>query len=207
MPSPFLQTIASLGLGRYNLCVARGSVVGFVSPVSGAIVNAANEQCLGGGGVDGAITAAGGPNLAKDRLALPSSDDDIRCPTGSAVITGPGEYGDLQVPFVIHAVGPDYNMYRGFDVPDQLLRSAYQSSLDRCQESGVTEVAFALLSAGVFRGRREVKDVLHIGISAIRDWAMDAPASSGLQSIILCGFSEQETDLLLRVCESVVSNK
>ncbi len=176
----------------------------FISPRSGAIVNAANEQCLGGGGVDGAITAAGGRNLARDRLSLPYNDDNIRCPTGNAVITGPGEYGGLQVPFVVHAVGPDYSMFKGFDVPDRLLGSAYQSSLDRCQENGVTEVAFALLSAGVFRGRRQARDVLRIGVTSIRDWSTGAYNNSCLKSITLCGFSEQEANLLLNVCDTEI---
>ena len=192
-------------LGKWNLCVVRGSVVDFVSPISGAIGNAANEQCLGGGGVDGAITAAGGIDLARDRLALPCQNGDIRCPTGSAVITGPGNYGDLQVPFVLHAVGPNYNFYDNFQVPDELLRSAYTSSLDRCHENGITDVAFALLSAGVFRGRREVKDVLRIGVAAIRDWSLVAPTSCKLNTITLCGFSEQETTLLLKICEADIA--
>jgi O-acetyl-ADP-ribose deacetylase (regulator of RNase III) len=59
---------------------------------------------LGGGGVDGAITAAGGENLADDRMALKQIAPGIRCKTGSAVITGPGDYGSLKVPFVVHAV-------------------------------------------------------------------------------------------------------
>lgn len=194
--------IASFVLGECNLCVARGSVVHFVSPISGAIVNAANELCLGGGGVDGAITTAGGINLARDRLALPCTNGDIRCPTGSAVITGPGYYGKLKVPYVVHAVGPNYNLYDIFDIPDQLLRSAYTSSLDRCHEHGITDVAFALLSAGVFCGRREVKEVLRIGVTAVRDWTVVAPSSCALKSITLCGFSEQETTLLLKICEA-----
>jgi O-acetyl-ADP-ribose deacetylase (regulator of RNase III) len=192
-------------LGKWNLCVARGSVVDFVSPISGAIVNAANEQCLGGGGVDGAITAAGGIHLARDRLALPCHGGDIRCPTGSAVITGPGNYGSLQVPYVVHAVGPNYYLFDDFHVPDQLLRSAYTSSLDRCHEDGITDVAFALLSAGVFRGRREVKDVLRVGVTAIRDWSVSAPSSCQLKSIVLYGFSEQETSLLLKICEAEIA--
>ena len=89
----------------FSLVISRGSVVDFTygppSMTKAAIVNASNEVCLGGGGVDGAISAAGGPNLMHDRLRLPFVADDgpscrgVRCPTGAAVITGPGEYGDL----------------------------------------------------------------------------------------------------------------
>lgn len=210
----------------------------FVSPKTGAIVNAANEQCLGGGGVDGAISAAGGGNLARDRHALPliskkmsssgSADcrndgeeeddefymqEEVRCPTGGAVITGPGDYGALHVPFVIHAVGPNYHMYNGFETADRLLRAAYQSSLDRCREKGITEVAFALLSAGVFRGRRQPEEILRIGVTAIRDWSQhDADdnfdsSSSSLKSITLCGFSDEETAMLLDACETELSKK
>lgn len=107
-----------------------------------------------------------------------SGDDDdayygcgIRCPTGSAVITGPNRYGSLAVPFVVHAVGPSYFSFDNFEEPDQLLRSAYIASLDRCQENGIADVAFSLLSAGIFRGNRKLGTVLQIGVEAIRDWA------------------------------------
>ena len=115
----------------FNLIVSRGSVVDFSyppNPKSSAIVNAANEGCLGGGGVDGAISDAGGTNLMMDRLALPvAGGEDIRCPTGRAVITGPNSYGKLHVPYVIHAVGPNYLQFTtngDLSEGDKLLSSA-----------------------------------------------------------------------------------
>jgi O-acetyl-ADP-ribose deacetylase (regulator of RNase III) len=206
--SSSLRNLATFRLGKdLSLMIARGSVVDFSSPLKGAIVNAANEGCLGGGGVDGAITTAGGPNLAKDRLALPVLDHDgrrgIRCPTGSAVLTGPGYYGSLQVPYVIHAVGPNYMAFSNFETPDQLLRSAYHSSLECCRQEGITisEVAFALLSAGIFRGDRDSRSVLHLGVCGIRDWMDENSDDCGaLESVTLCGFSSKETDILLDIC-------
>ena len=75
------------------ICI--GSVVNFhpPNPSKSAIVNAANKQNLGGSGVDGAITKAGGLNLHSDWLALLASADGVRCKTGSAIITGPNTYG------------------------------------------------------------------------------------------------------------------
>merc|ERR1712238_530698 len=103
--------------------------------------------------------------------------------------TGPApnhvSYGTLHVPFVVHAVGPNYrqftdsndlnddsddNEHNNYHIPDQLLRSAYQESLARCRENDITDVAFSLLSAGIFRGTRTVEEVLTIGVKAIRDW-------------------------------------
>ena len=205
-----------------SVVVAQGSVVGFHVPVGsgrsgsdkriGAVVNAANEGCLGGSGVDGAITLAGGPTLARDRLALPvlSRTTTARCLTGNAVMTGPGDYGDLNVPFVVHAVGPNYSSFDDFDTPDRLLRSAYLSSLAVCHKHGVTDVAFSLLSAGVYRGRKNIKDVLTIGVKAIQDWdenhqpstysAATNNGSSSLTTVTLCGYSEQEVAMLMAIC-------
>jgi len=214
----------------------------------GGIVNAANEGCLGGGGVDGAITHAGGPTLAHDRLALPILNTttmmtsttrttttnrgsnpgrrirnsgmetrhhgSIRCRTGSAVMTGPGNYGELKVPFVIHAVGPDYHEYDDGDsiVPDRLLQSAYQTSLDLCQEYQITDVAFALLSSGVYRGRRNLKDILSIGIKAIQDWSHKKDNDDdgfnqlemSLKTVTLCGFSDPEVSALTEICTEIL---
>lgn len=225
-----LKILATFAIGGktspLKLLVAQGSVVDFQclgGGAVGAIVNAANERCLGGGGVDGAISDAGGPNLLQDRLALPmvsekrkrgkdamvNEEAGIRCRTGDAVMTGPGEYGELKVSFVVHAVGPNYHRYDNFATPDKLLRSAYQTSLDCCQEHGVTEVAFALLSAGIFRGQRKSSQVLAIGIQAIQDWAMNKLNGPGcsLKSIILCGFTEKETNLLVKSCNRLLEHE
>lgn len=213
----------------------------------GAIVNAANERCLGGGGVDGAISNAGGYKLFKDREALPIlSEHEVRCHTGSAVITGPNRYGSLRVNYVVHAVGPAYFLFSDamsdedstedatdtkrdesdeFAESDALLRSAYQESLERCRENGITDVAFSLLSAGIFRGKRSLNDVLFIGVTAIRDWVdeqhkMDLEAKTNdstgdepsqprhrLRSVTLCGFSVTEVVELVKVCRHVFRNK
>src|SRR5262245_50536468 len=85
-----------------------------------AIVNAANSQLAGGGGVDGAIHRAGGPSImAETRQRYPQG-----CPTGEAVITGAGQ---LPVRYVIHAVGPIWN--GGQHREAEQLASAYQTSL------------------------------------------------------------------------------
>lgn len=229
-----LKNITTYGLGmaetgtRVSLHIARGSVLDFAAPAApkrvGAIVNAANKGCLGGGGVDGAINDAGGPKLWEDRKALPVRKGTTRCPTGGAVVTGPGDYGSLNVPYVIHAVGPNYSVYNNFSKPDARLRSAYQESLERCKETGITDVGFSLLSAGVFRGDRSLKDVLTISLQAIKDWVVHemeeeqdsitcaANATSGdeqpsqshrLRSITLCGYSKKEVTTLMNACEAV----
>lgn len=108
-----------------------------------AIVNAANQKMLGGGGVDGAIHNAAGPKLleyCKRVLAV----DGARCPTGEARIT---PAGNLHAKFVIHTVGPVY----GIDPdPEVLLAKAYQSSLGLAMERGCQSVALPALSCGAY---------------------------------------------------------
>ncbi len=108
-----------------------------------AIVNAANQAMLGGGGVDGAIHKAAGPKLLEYCERSPAVDG-IRCPTGEARIT---PAGSLQAKFVIHTVGPVY----GVDPdPESLLAKAYQASLDLAIENGCQSVALPALSCGAY---------------------------------------------------------
>eukprot|EP00565_Helicotheca_tamesis_P002498 CAMPEP_0185723102 /NCGR_PEP_ID=MMETSP1171-20130828/49_1 /TAXON_ID=374046 /ORGANISM="Helicotheca tamensis, Strain CCMP826" /LENGTH=229 /DNA_ID=CAMNT_0028390765 /DNA_START=53 /DNA_END=742 /DNA_ORIENTATION=+ len=209
-----LATIAKYAISKssshpsfaFTLVFSKGSVVDFTytpNHEKSAIVNAANEGCLGGGGVDGAITEAGGPNLEKDRLSLPVElvDDgyELRCPTGDAKTTGPGSYGDLRVPYVIHAVGPNYWEYDSFQDGDRLLRSAYLSSLTRSKEAKLEAVAFSLLSSGVFRGKRSLRDVLKLSVETICDFE----AHDELKEVHMCAFSEAEADTLVEIAEEL----
>lgn len=109
-----------------------------------AIVNAANSSLLGGGGVDGAIHAAAGPELLAEcrRLRETSLPDGL--PVGDAVATGAYE---LPARFVIHTVGP--NRHRGQSDP-ALLASCFDRSLDVAAEIGARSVAFPAISAGVY---------------------------------------------------------
>jgi O-acetyl-ADP-ribose deacetylase (regulator of RNase III) len=200
-----LQNVASYRLGKnIELFIARGSVVDFASK-HGAIVNAANEGCLYGGGVDGAISDAGGHTLAADRIELPLVAPGCRCPTGQARLSGPGRYGQLRVPYVIHAVGPAYFAYETHEEADQLLQSAYYETLELCRASPIQDVAFSLLSSGGFRGDRGLKSVLRLGVSGIRDWVDGSKNVGQLQSVTLCAFSPREIDVLLSVCYEELS--
>ena len=193
----------------FEVIFNQGSVVSF-RHFKGAIVNAANTSCLGGGGVDGAISTAGGELLFQHRLALPiipSDDDDgreeIRCPVGGAKLTGPGEYGSLQVPYVIHAVGPCYWDFRRseYDQADEMLQSAYRQSLMRAKEVQVEAVAFSLISAGVYKGQRSLEQVLQIALETICNFE----GYDELKQVHIFAFNEREMKVLQRVFEKVTS--
>lgn len=109
-----------------------------------AIVNAANEYMLGGGGVDGAIHRAAGPELLEACRAVAEVQPGVRCPTGEARIT-PGFR--LPARHVIHTVGP---VYSGKPSDAVLLGNAYRNSLELAVEHGLSTVAFPAISCGVY---------------------------------------------------------
>jgi len=110
-----------------------------------AIVNAANESLLGGGGVDGAIHRAAGAALLAACRALPEVRPGVRCPTGSARIT-PGFA--LPARFVIHTAGPIW--HGGHRDEPTLLADCYTNVLNLARENGVRSLAFPAISAGVY---------------------------------------------------------
>eukprot|EP00578_Thalassiosira_sp_NH16_P030251 CAMPEP_0181077238 /NCGR_PEP_ID=MMETSP1071-20121207/845_1 /TAXON_ID=35127 /ORGANISM="Thalassiosira sp., Strain NH16" /LENGTH=696 /DNA_ID=CAMNT_0023158471 /DNA_START=978 /DNA_END=3068 /DNA_ORIENTATION=- len=209
-----LSTVASYSIQTtrsFRLVIARGSVIDFeypLNPSRSAIVNAANEGCLGGGGVDGAIGDAGGPMLLADREKLPEAPpgSGVRCPTGRAVMTGPNSYGDLHTPYVIHAVGPNYLNYTASEelsIGDKLLSSAYTSCMECGEGAHVEAMAFCLLSAGIFRGKRSLKEVLKIGLEAICQFE----GYAGLKSVYVCGFTKNELDVLVDIADGMGLSK
>jgi O-acetyl-ADP-ribose deacetylase (regulator of RNase III) len=110
-----------------------------------AIVNAANERMLGGGGVDGAIHRAAGPLLLDACKQVPEVRPGVRCPTGEARITAGF---DLPAKYVIHTVGPVW--HGGAANERELLTSCYRESLELAAASGIKTIAFPAISCGVY---------------------------------------------------------
>jgi O-acetyl-ADP-ribose deacetylase (regulator of RNase III) len=110
-----------------------------------AVVNAANSTLLGGGGVDGAIHRAGGPQIVKECKDIRATLYPDGLPTGQAVITTAGR---MAAKHVIHTVGPVYG--RGGEDKAQLLSACYRNSLTLAAEKGLKSIAFPAISTGVY---------------------------------------------------------
>ncbi|CAO2820756.1 unnamed protein product [Amaranthus hypochondriacus] len=132
---------------------------------SDAIVNAANERMLGGGGVDGAIHRAAGPELKEACYKVPEVRPGVRCPTGEARIT-PGFR--LPASHVIHTVGPIYDVDRN---PKASLTNAYRNSLLVAKENNIRYIAFPAISCGVFGYPYD--EAASIAISTVKEFAND----------------------------------
>lgn len=137
----------------------------------GAIVNAANDQLILGGGVAGAIRAKGGPSIQAecDRIGF--------TPVGTAAITGAG---DLAADYVIHAVGPRW----GEGDEEAKLAGAITSSLKLADDNEITSIAFPAVSTGIFGF--PVKPAARIMLRAAGDYLK--PGQTGLKEVIFCLF-------------------
>src|SRR3954471_9713861 len=110
-----------------------------------AVVNAANSSLLGGGGVDGAIHRAGGPQILQECREIRQTRFPEGLPTGEAVVTTGGKLPAL---YVIHTVGPIYGHQGGKEA--ELLANCYHNSLTLAVEKNLTSVAFPSISTGVY---------------------------------------------------------
>ncbi len=137
-----------------------------------AIVNAANHSLMGGGGVDGAIHRAGGPEILAECREIRRTSWPDGLPTGRAVATTAGR---LPARWVIHTVGPVYA--KGRDKSSEL-RSAYTESLAVADDLGAATVAFPLISAGVYGWPKD--DAVRQALTA-----MDAARTRVQQTILV----------------------
>jgi len=141
-----------------------------------AIVNAANERMLGGGGVDGAIHAAAGPELLAACRAVPELRPGVRCPTGESRIT-PGFR--LPARFVIHTVGP---VWSGGGADEALrLAGCYRSALALAAAHRVRTIAFPAISCGVYG--YPVALAARVAVGTVR--ACTRPAGSAVEVLLV----------------------
>jgi len=128
-----------------------------------AIGNAANSKLAGGGGVDGAVHRAGGPEIiAELKARYPQG-----CPTGRAVIT---QGGRLKAKFVLHAVGP---VYSGRPKDAELLAGSYRCCLELCSKHKISTVAFPSISTGVYG--YPVEEAARVALKTVSDYMKTHP--------------------------------
>jgi O-acetyl-ADP-ribose deacetylase (regulator of RNase III) len=133
-----------------------------------AIVNAANPQLAGGGGVDGAIHRTGGPSILEECRGWVSEHGIL--PTGEAMITGAG---DLPARHVIHTVGPIWGRHDRGEA-QALLASCYRNSLDLALASDCRSVAFPNISTGVYGFPKDL--AAETAVNAVMDWTTGEPS-------------------------------
>ncbi|WP_196243031.1 O-acetyl-ADP-ribose deacetylase [Ruminococcus flavefaciens] len=153
-----------------------------------AIVNAANNSLLGGGGVDGAIHRAAGPKLLEECRKLNG------CDTGDAKITA--GY-DLKAEYVIHTVGPIYKA--GDPSCEKLLKSCYYKSLELAKEYDIHTIAFPAISTGAYG--YPINEAAVIALSTIATWLSENP-DYGMAVIMVC-YDQKMLDSYQRVLDDV----
>lgn len=152
-----------------------------------AIVNAANTSLLGGGGVDGAIHRASGPELLKECRTLGG------CPTGEAKIT---KGYRLPARYVIHTPGPIW--YGGAQREDQLLANCYRNSLLLADSRQCKTVAFPSISTGVYHF--PIRRAAEIALKTIRD---TLPTCTSVQDVTMVCFSEADREVYQSVWQDL----
>jgi O-acetyl-ADP-ribose deacetylase (regulator of RNase III) len=160
--------------GRKIVCV-EGDITRIAAD---AIVNAANSALAGGGGVDGAIHRAGGPEIMRELEEIRARAGG--CPTGSAVATGAGR---LPARYVFHAVGPVYRDGRHGE--PELLAGCYRTALTLADERSVQTISFPAISTGIYG--YPLEDAARI---AIREVKLHLEKQTSIQEVIFVLFGK-----------------
>ncbi len=177
MPSDFV-----IQLGLRQLQLLKGDITTIAVD---AIVNAANSSLAGGGGVDGAIHRAGGPEVMRE-LRQVADRISGRCETGQAVVTGAGR---LPAKYVFHAVGPRYR--DGQHGEPELLRSCYVNCLNLAADHDAKTISFPSISTGIYA--YPIMAAAEIALTAIVEWLREH--TGGVRIVKLVQFSEADHEV------------
>ena len=153
-----------------------------------AIGNAANTGMLGGEGIDGVISRAGGDDLYNVRYALPCDFNRERNYVGGAIMT---TAGNIDADYVIHAVGPNFRTYVNKEDAYGKLFIAYWNMLSK----PCNFIAIPLLSAGIFRGSEPLETVIGVGLLAINAYMQNY----GNKIAVLCAYTAHEQDVMKKI--------
>jgi O-acetyl-ADP-ribose deacetylase (regulator of RNase III) len=174
---------ATVGAARLDVVVADITTLDV-----DAIVNAANSKLIRGGGVDGAIHRAAGPELQAECDTLGG------CETGSAKIT---KGYRLKARHVIHAVGPVWN--GGDDEEPDLLASCYRTALMLAGDQGLASIAFPAISTGIYRFPADL--AAHIAVGTVVAEIVDNPRS--LNCVVFCCFAPESAEHHVEAIEAL----
>ncbi|MDR1029496.1 MAG: O-acetyl-ADP-ribose deacetylase [Treponema sp.] len=164
-----------------------------------AIVNAANSSLLGGGGVDGAIHRAAGPALLEECRGIAAARRNQpggACPTGEAVITGPGR---LSCKRVIHTVGPIW--HGGAQGEPRLLAACYRNSLLLAEEAGLTSIAFPNISTGVYGYPKAAAAT--IAVQAVK---ASLPETPGIKQVMFVCYDQENYGIYKKFTGPLISS-
>jgi O-acetyl-ADP-ribose deacetylase (regulator of RNase III) len=153
-----------------------------------AIVNAANSSLMGGGGVDGAIHRAGGPEILKQCKEIRAKEFPDGLPTGEAVITTAGR---MAAKHVIHTVGPVYG--RGGGEKAELLASCYRNCLRLAVEHGLKTIAFPAVSTGIYG--YPLSEAAKVSSETIEDFL---GSNASLNQVRLVFFSASDANVFMK---------
>ncbi len=165
---------AEIGRTRFDIVVADITTLDV-----GAIVNAANRSLLGGGGVDGAIHRAAGPELLAECETLGG------CATGSAKITRGYR---LKARHVIHAVGPVWN--GGGNGEEALLAGCYRTALDLAAQNALSSIAYPAISTGIYRFPADLAARIAVGTVT----SEIAARPRGIERVVFCCFAPESAE-------------
>ena len=176
-----------VAVGKCRLLLEHGDIT---RASAEAIVNAANTRLAGGGGVDGAIHRAGGPDIMRECRRIGG------CPTGGAVATGAGR---LEARHVIHAVAPVWHGGNSGE-PDRL-RSAYLRSLEIASELGDRRIAFPSLGTGAYG--YPIEAASRVALSAVLEYLRQ---DSDVGEVTFCLFSNEDLEVYRQTLASLTGS-